>query len=334
MTDTATATASTATVHPYICVSPPSTPSPGTATSRRRRDHPLHRRRWPHRPRRARSSAAPGSCCPTSTPSSACVRRRRSAARRSRCTSRCPTSTPSTIGSSPAAPRVAGRLGRGLRRPLVHDGRPVRPSLDDPDADSARRRVEEIGQASRATRSPPPRRAGRDRVVERYFTLALPDRRPRASTRLFGWRPSGTRRRRPRHQHQAAARPHARPRRRRAGAVLPGRTSPGACARRRGAQRAIRLGRTPSASTPRRRAPRWQFGPVSVCALRTSHRWSPPRVDRVDPHERRARGPVRRRPSPVDPTAPPRRLTTRRRPTILERSPRRSTPGVEAGWPR
>ena len=51
-----------------------------------------------------------------------------------------------------AGARVAGTAqGRGLRRPVVHDDRPVRPPLDDPDPDRR-----DAGPESRATRSPEP----------------------------------------------------------------------------------------------------------------------------------------------------------------------------------
>ena len=76
--------------------------------------------------------------------------RRRSAARRRRCTSRCPTSTPSTSGSSPPAAAPAGPPqdeAYGARS--FSDARPVRAPLDDPDADRRRRRVEEIAGGSR-----------------------------------------------------------------------------------------------------------------------------------------------------------------------------------------
>ena len=70
---------------------------------------PRRRRRRAGRPRRAHDRRVPGDARRTSTPRSACGRRRPSAARPRRCTSASPTSTPRSIGPWPPAPSPSSR---------------------------------------------------------------------------------------------------------------------------------------------------------------------------------------------------------------------------------
>ena len=184
---------------------------------RRHRDHPLRRRRRPHRPRRVhhrRRQAHAGRRVPGDRRASARHARRdarwRSTSRWS--TSTTPTSWPSSGGRRRARAPPADQI-HGNRNAVV--ARPVRPPLD---ADPAHR-----ADSSRPSEPTPTRRVRRRHAspvtgaapVELGY-ITMPTGRPRAGRRaffgaLFGWQvePGNGRRRRPHRQHPVADGLHA-----------------------------------------------------------------------------------------------------------------------------
>ena len=242
---------------PYICVAA----ADGGADLvprrlRRRRDDPLHGRRRPHRPRRDHHRGRRRDAV-----------RRVPRARRGRAVdARRHRHDPAPLGARrrcrvrPAVAnggRVAGEPKHeayGARSFSMLDPFGHRWMVQTPEGAPT---IEEVAAASpgftittAAGAVPPPIELG-------YYTISVPDtaRAGRFYGALFGWAADAGRRRRPvrpRRQHPAAVRVHARDDRRAAGAVLPRRRH----RRRRGpGGRAGRRGRRPGRPTTRARTP-------------------------------------------------------------------------------
>ena len=174
-------------------------------------------------------------------------------------------------------PGRPGAARRGLRRPHVRHGRPVRPPLDDPDADRHADDRGDPGRHATASRSRAGAgRAGRRRHRSRSATSRSARPTPRVAAavlrrpvRLGRPSPEPGRRVRPRRQHEAADGPDARARRRGAGACTSGSTTSPATphgsassAARSSARRPTTPARTPSASDDQgREFQLWQPAP-------------------------------------------------------------------------